>query len=55
MILLDVLASNPKLEGFINYLIEQGSHLGWTIINTIIVFVVGRFIIRMINNLFAVF
>ena len=28
MILLDVLASNPKLEGFINSLIEQGSHLG---------------------------
>ena len=51
MILLDVLASNPKLEGFINSLIEQGSHLGWTIIKAIIVFVVGRFIIRMINKL----
>lgn len=35
-------ASNPKLEGFINSLIEQGSHLGWTIIKAIIVFVVGR-------------
>lgn len=44
-------ASNPKLEGFINSLIEQGSHLGWTIIKAIIVFVVGRFIIRMINKL----
>ncbi|EOS17546.1 MULTISPECIES: mechanosensitive ion channel family protein [Parabacteroides] len=51
MILLDVLASNPKLEGFINSLIEQGSHLGWTIIKAIIVFVVGRFIIRVINKL----
>lgn len=49
--LLDVLASNPRLEGFINSLIEQGSHLGWTIIKAVIVFVVGRFIIRMINKL----
>lgn len=51
MMLLDVLASNPRLEGFINSLIEQGSHLGWTIIKAVIVFVVGRFIIRMINKL----
>lgn len=51
MILLDVLASNPRLEGFVNSLIEQGSHLGWTIIKAVIVFVVGRFIIRMINKL----
>ena len=51
MILLDVLASNPRLEGFINSLIEQGSHLGWTIIKAVIVFIVGRFIIRMINKL----
>lgn len=51
MILLDVLASNPRLEGFINSLIEQGSHLGWTIIKAVIVFVVGRFVIQMINKL----
>ena len=51
MILLDVFESKPKLEGFINSLIEQGSSLGWTIIKAVIVFVVGRFIIRMINKL----
>ncbi|WP_455639884.1 mechanosensitive ion channel family protein [Parabacteroides sp.] len=51
MMLLDVLASNTKLEAFINSLIEQGSQLGWTIIKAIIVFIVGRFIIRMINKL----
>lgn len=51
MILLDVLASNPRLENAINSLIEQGSHLGWTIIKAILVFIVGRFVIQMINKL----
>lgn len=51
MILLDVLASSPKLEKIVNSLVEQGSHLGWTIIKAILVFVIGRFIIRMINKL----
>ena len=40
MILLDVLASSPRLEKMINSLVEQGSHLGWTIINAILVFIV---------------
>lgn len=51
MILLEMLGTSPKLEGFVNSLIEQGSSLGWTIIKAIIVFVVGRFIIKMINKL----
>lgn len=51
MILLDVLASSPRLEKMINSLIEQGSHLGWTIIKAILVFIVGRFVIQMINKL----
>lgn len=51
MILLDVLASSPKLEKIINSLIEQGSQLGWTLIKAVIVFIVGRFVIRMINKL----
>lgn len=51
MILLDVLASNPRLENAINSLVEQGSHLGWTIIKAILVFIVGRFVIQMINKL----
>ncbi|GGJ92411.1 mechanosensitive ion channel family protein [Parabacteroides faecis] len=51
MILLDVLASSPRLEKIVNSLVEQGSLLGWTIIKAILVFVIGRFIIRMINKL----
>lgn len=51
MILLDVLASSPRLEKMINSLLEQGSHLGWTIIKAILVFIVGRFVIQMINKL----
>lgn len=51
MILLDVLASNPRLEKIVNSLVEQGSHLGWTIIKAILVFIIGRFVIRMINKL----
>ena len=51
MILLDVLASSSRLEKMINSLVEQGSHLGWTIIKAILVFIVGRFVIQMINKL----
>lgn len=51
MMLLNVLSANPRLEGFVSSLIEQGSHLGWTIIKAIIVFLVGRFVIQMINKL----
>lgn len=51
MILLEAWGSNPKLEGFVDSLIEQGSSLGWTIIKATIVFLVGRFIIKMINKL----
>lgn len=51
MILLEMLSSNPRLEVFLSSLIEQGSHLGWTIIKAVIVFIVGRFVIRMINKL----
>ena len=51
MILLDVLASSPRLEKIVKSLVEQGSHLGWTIIKAILVFIIGRFVIRMINKL----
>lgn len=51
MMLLNVMSSDPRLESFISSLIEQGSHLGWTIIKAIIVFLVGRFVIKMINKL----
>lgn len=51
MMLLNVVSSNTRLEDFISSLIEQGSHLGWTIIKAVIVFLVGRFVIKMINKL----
>lgn len=51
MMLLDVLSTNPRLEVFISSLIEQGSYLGWTIIKAVIVFLVGRFVIKMLNKL----
>lgn len=49
--LLDVLGSGSRLESVVNSLIEQGGHLGWTLIKAVIVFVVGRFVIRLINRI----
>lgn len=51
MLLLEVLGADTRLERLINSLIEQGGQLGFTIIKAIIVFVVGRFVIRMVNKL----
>lgn len=51
MLLLDVLGTDTRLERFINSLIEQGGHLGLTIIKAVIVFVVGRFVIGIVNKL----
>ena len=49
--LLDVLDSGSRPEGLVNSLIEQGGHLGWTLIKAVIVFTVGRFVIRLINRI----
>lgn len=51
MLLLEVLGTDTRLERLVNSLIEQGGQLGLTIIKAIIVFVVGRFVIRMVNKL----
>lgn len=51
MLLLEVLGTDTRLERLINSVIEQGGQLGLTIIKAIIVFVVGRFVIRMVNKL----
>lgn len=51
MFLIDVAGVDTRLERVINSLIEQGGQLGWTIIKAVIVFVVGRFLIRMVNKL----
>ncbi len=49
--LLDVLDSGSRPEGLVNSLIEQGGHLGWTLIKAVIVFTVGRFVIKLINRI----
>lgn len=51
MVVSNVLASSLQLENVINSLVEQGSYLGWTIIKAILVFIVGRFVIQLINKL----
>lgn len=51
MVLLDLVGTDTRLEQFLNSLLEQGGHLGWTIIKAVIVFIVGRFLIRMVNKL----
>lgn len=51
MFLIDVAGVDTRLERVISTLIEQGGQLGWTIIKAVIVFVVGRFLIRMVNKL----
>lgn len=49
--ILEVLDSGSRLESLVNSLIEQGGHLGWTLIKAVIVFTVGRFAIRLINRI----
>lgn len=51
MILLEVVGTDTRLQQFVNSLIEQGGFLGWTIIKAVLVFIVGRFLIRMVNKL----
>lgn len=51
MLLVDVAGADTRFERVISTLIEQGGQLGWTIIKAVIVFVVGRFLIRMVNKL----
>lgn len=51
MILLEMVGTDTRLQQFVNSLIEQGGYLGWTIIKAVIVFIVGRFLIRMVNKL----
>ena len=51
MILLAAVEASTKLEKVINSLISQGADLGWTIIKALLVFIIGRFVINMINKL----
>lgn len=51
MILLEVVETGTKLSRVLDSLVEQGVALGWTLIKALLVFIVGRFLISMINKL----
>ncbi len=51
MILLEVMETSTKLSRVLDSLIEQGSALGWTLIKALLVFIIGRFLISLINKL----
>ena len=51
MILLEVDETGTKLSRVLDSLVEQGAALGWTLIKALLVFIVGRFLISMINKL----
>lgn len=51
MILLEVVETGIKLSRVLDSLVEQGAALGWTLIKALLVFIVGRFLISMINKL----
>lgn len=51
MILLEVVETGTKLSRVLDSLVDQGAALGWTLIKALLVFIVGRFLISMINKL----
>lgn len=51
MMLLEVIETGSKLSRVLDSLVEQGAALGWTLIKALLVFIVGRFLISMINKL----
>lgn len=51
MVLLEVVETSTKLSRVLDSLIEQGSALGWTLIKALLVFIIGRFLITLINKL----
>lgn len=51
MILLEVVETGAQLSRAMDSLIEQGAALGWTLVKALLVFVIGRFLISMINKL----
>ena len=51
MILLEVVETGTKLSRVLDSLIEQGAALGWTLVKALLVFIVGRFLISLINIL----
>jgi small conductance mechanosensitive channel len=50
MILLEVVETGAQLSRAMDSLIEQGAALGWTLVKALLVFVIGRFLIGLINQ-----
>lgn len=50
MILLEVVETGAQLSCAMDSLIEQGAALGWTLVKALLVFVIGRFLIGLINQ-----
>ena len=50
MILLQVVETGAQLSRAMDSLIEQGAALGWTLVKALLVFVIGRFLIGLINQ-----
>ena len=50
MILLEVVETGTKLSRVLDSLVEQGAALGWTLVKALLVFVIGRFLIGLINQ-----
>lgn len=53
MVLLETVASTSNLEVLAGKLIEQGAQLGMAIVKAALIFVIGRFVINMLNKLVA--
>lgn len=51
MILLEIVEAGTKLTRVLDSFIEQGAALGWTLIKAVLVFIIGRFLVSLINKL----
>ena len=51
MLLASTSGANSQIAHWIDLLIEQGTHLGWTLIKAFLVFIIGRLLISLINKL----
>lgn len=50
MVLLELFKAGNDLNGTVQALITQASHFGWALVKAFIIFVVGRFLIRLLNK-----
>lgn len=53
MILLDVMGTGAAVERVVTSLLEQGTQLGLTILKALVIFIIGRWIVKLLNKLVA--